>query len=142
MAEITRREPTHSGAVTVRRDGTTMRILLVTAEGNKEHWVFPKGHIEPGESAEQAALRELHEETGVVGENLGPVATSTFTRGTEPISVQYYLVRFVEQQETSEGREQEWCTIAEAQAKLSFPDTRELLTAAAPTIRATFSQVD
>lgn len=29
------------------------------------HWDFPKGHIEKGETKEQAALRELHEETGL-----------------------------------------------------------------------------
>jgi bis(5'-nucleosidyl)-tetraphosphatase len=32
------------------------------------HWDFPKGHIEKGESKEQAALRELKEETGLHAE--------------------------------------------------------------------------
>lgn len=31
------------------------------------HWDFPKGHIEPGEDAQQTATRELKEETGITG---------------------------------------------------------------------------
>lgn len=43
-------------------------------------WVFPKGHPEPGESLEEAAVREVWEETGVRAEVLlpsTPPATST-----------------------------------------------------------------
>lgn len=47
----------------VRRDG---EILLVKVNNLKGEvvWTFPKGHLEPGETAEQAALREVEEETG------------------------------------------------------------------------------
>jgi diadenosine hexaphosphate hydrolase (ATP-forming) len=36
-------------------------------------WTFPKGHLEPGETAEEAALREVEEETGWRCKILGPL---------------------------------------------------------------------
>lgn len=46
------------------RDGDN--LLMVEVENLEGHriWTFPKGHIEKGEKAEQAALREVLEETG------------------------------------------------------------------------------
>lgn len=38
--------------------------FLLIKRRNKGEWRIPKGHIEPGESAEEAALREIGEETG------------------------------------------------------------------------------
>jgi 8-oxo-dGTP pyrophosphatase MutT (NUDIX family) len=43
-------------------NGQREYLLLHYSSG---HWDFPKGHIEPGESKEEAALRELDEETGL-----------------------------------------------------------------------------
>ena len=52
--------------VAVIRDN---RILLVkeTAGRNKDCWGMPKGKVDPAENIEQAALRELKEETGLSG---------------------------------------------------------------------------
>jgi diadenosine hexaphosphate hydrolase (ATP-forming) len=55
------------------------------------HWVFPKGHIDPGESALEAALREVEEEAGVVATCSAPdfVAHTRYTnrrRETREIS--------------------------------------------------------
>ena len=41
-------------------------------------WSLPKGHVEPGEVAEQTAVREVAEETGIVGEVLGKLGTIDF----------------------------------------------------------------
>jgi len=50
-------------SVSVWREG---KVLLVErAKEPKGIWAFPGGHVEPGESLEAAAVRELHEETGL-----------------------------------------------------------------------------
>lgn len=46
-------------------------VLLVQSRWTRDVWLFPKGGVEPGESARAAAVRETEEEGGVVGD-LGP----------------------------------------------------------------------
>ena len=50
-----------AGAAVFRMTNGTAEVLVIR-HGHK--WSFPKGHIEPGESAEAAAVREVYEETG------------------------------------------------------------------------------
>ena len=48
--------PTHAGGIVVRLDDGVARFLLVTARRQPGQWVFPKGHIEPGETPYAIAL--------------------------------------------------------------------------------------
>ncbi len=52
------------GAVVFRRGENRVQILLIK-HLNGGHWAFPKGHVEPGETEEETAIREIREETGV-----------------------------------------------------------------------------
>ena len=55
-------------AVTVDPKGADAFVITRRAERLRAHagqWAFPGGRLDPGESAEQAALRELHEEVGL-----------------------------------------------------------------------------
>ncbi|MDI6740688.1 MAG: NUDIX domain-containing protein [Candidatus Edwardsbacteria bacterium] len=52
------------GGVVVRRDGCRLFVALVREDGFAEY-ILPKGHIEPGETLEQAAIREISEESGI-----------------------------------------------------------------------------
>lgn len=55
-------ETSAGGVVLARRGGQTCVALVEKHNGN---WVLPKGHVEAGESHEEAALREIGQETGL-----------------------------------------------------------------------------
>jgi 8-oxo-dGTP pyrophosphatase MutT (NUDIX family) len=62
------------------RDGRLLLLRCQEPDADRSFWITPGGGLEPGESHEQAALRELHEETGLSGVELGPcVWTRTHT---------------------------------------------------------------
>jgi 8-oxo-dGTP pyrophosphatase MutT (NUDIX family) len=50
---------------------------------DREEWVFPKGHLEKGERPEDAAIREVHEETGLEVKIVGQIGSSRYTFGPE-----------------------------------------------------------
>lgn len=58
------REPTAGGIVfRTNRERNNIDILLI--QDSKGRWTIPKGHIEPGETAKQTAIREIGEESGL-----------------------------------------------------------------------------
>jgi 8-oxo-dGTP pyrophosphatase MutT (NUDIX family) len=116
---------THAGGVVVRQQNGEPEYLLVRAREPAGAWVFPKGHIEAGESPEDAASREVREEAGVharVERLLGEIPAGD---GTSAI----YLM-------TQTGGEQDrerdiaWLPFEEALQALSFEESRQLLKAA------------
>jgi 8-oxo-dGTP pyrophosphatase MutT (NUDIX family) len=56
---------TSSGAIILREFDGTLKIALAHHDRPDKSWVLPKGHVEEGETIEQAALREIYEETGL-----------------------------------------------------------------------------
>src|SRR5262249_1608588 len=59
-----------AGCVVYRYDGRAPLVLLILDKYGR--WTLPKGHLKAGESEEQAAMREVLEETAVAG-TLGPL---------------------------------------------------------------------
>lgn len=116
-----------AGAIAVRGEGAGAEVLIVRARKNPNQWIFPKGHIEPGETAAEAAVRELREEAGVVGRAVRPVGVSAFESGDERVEVAYFLVQFVATTTPLESRETRWLPIDRAGPVLTFEDTRRLL---------------
>lgn len=57
------REPTAGGIVFRRNNKGEVEFLLI--QDHKDRWTIPKGHIEEGETAQQAAKREIGEEAGL-----------------------------------------------------------------------------
>lgn len=68
--------PISAASVAVFRDGK----VLLALRARPRLWSLPGGRIEPGETAEQAALRELREEVGVEAEIVAPAGEREVTR--------------------------------------------------------------
>lgn len=120
-------EFTHGGGIVVRRCGVKYLYLLVRAKAAAEEWVFPKGHIESGEDAKAAALREVREEAGVEAESLAALNHIEFTYKKELIRVQFFLLKYLHEVTQAENREKRWCTYEEALNLLSFLENRGIL---------------
>jgi len=58
-----------AGGVVFRRTAAGLELLMI--QDRLGRWTIPKGHVEPGESIEQTALREVAEETGLTRLRLG-----------------------------------------------------------------------
>jgi len=117
-----------SGGIVFRRDGGVVSILLVRAKRAPDLWILPKGHIEPGESDADTALRETQEEAGVTGELIGPVGQPLeFDNGREFVRVQYFLIRALSESPETDGRVKQWFPFDEAVAAVGFEETRQLL---------------
>ncbi len=59
------RTATSAGAIILREVEGKLKIALAQHQRTPKTWVLPKGHVEEGESLEQAALREIYEEAGL-----------------------------------------------------------------------------
>lgn len=129
--EVVIPSPTHAGGVVLRRDGPELRFLLVTARRQPGLWVFPKGHIETGETPEQAAAREVFEEAGVVATIVAPVGATEFKSARGPVRAQFYLMEFSSESAPGEDRRRAWMTANEARRALIYEDARLLITRAA-----------
>ncbi|MDQ2748354.1 MAG: NUDIX hydrolase [Pseudonocardiales bacterium] len=100
-------------------------------------WSLPKGHIEAGETAEQAAVREVEEETGISGEILAELGTIDFWFVAEGRrihkTVRHYLLRATGGELSDsdvEVTEVAWVPLPEIRAQLAYPDERGLVDAA------------
>ncbi len=118
------------GVVYRKNDEGKLEILLIRV---KNRWSFPKGNIEKGEPKDQAALREVKEETGVdaeIIEYLGEV-DYWYSMGLTRIHkfVYYYLMKYaggdiVPQKE--EIDEAKFIPFEEVENLLTYPTDKEI----------------
>jgi 8-oxo-dGTP pyrophosphatase MutT (NUDIX family) len=119
-----------AGAVAFRAGDRGPEVLLVKAKKDPTVWIFPKGHIETGESSEATALRELREEAGVDGTIVRSLGALEFESGFKTVHVEYFLVRYAREVPPAESRERQWCAYERALELLEFPNARQLLRSA------------
>jgi diadenosine hexaphosphate hydrolase (ATP-forming) len=122
------------------------KILIVRAKQDPSQWIFPKGHVEPGESLPETAVREAREEAGVIGEIVSALSPPVkFKKDNAEICVRYFLAELKSEVPAQENREKVWASPDEARRLLTHDDSREVLESALQdiaTVARTPSAVD
>ena len=102
-------------------------LFLVVSSSDGLNWVLPKGHIDPGETPDTTALRELQEEAGVAGEIVAALSVQQFKKRDKDATVQYFLVQEVGSAEAIESRTLRWEDEKAALQLLTFEEARVAL---------------
>jgi dATP pyrophosphohydrolase len=123
-------------ALVLRLDVDAARVLLLRRSSGDflaGEWCQVSGRIEAGETAWQAALREIREETGLVPERFysADICEQFYEATRNFISLLPVFVGFVSQDDVvtlnAEHSEARWMTFAEAEAAVTFGGQRSVL---------------
>ena len=123
-----------AGGVIYRKINNKLEFLIVQHSGH-HRWVLPKGWIDPGETKEQTALREVKEEAGVdaeIHEYLGEIAIFYTNSEKEKVrkTSHFFLMKYLSgDPEKDHGWEVEntaWVSAEEAIQKLDYPGEKKM----------------
>jgi len=97
-------------------------------------WSLPKGHVEAGETNEDAAVREVMEETGITGRVLAPLGTIDFWFVADGRRIHKTVHHFLMValggelcDDDIEVEQVEWVPLEELAARLAYDDERRLV---------------
>jgi 8-oxo-dGTP pyrophosphatase MutT (NUDIX family) len=136
------RQQVSAGGVAFRRGAAGAEVVLIRPRGTRR-WQLPKGIVDPGESPELTAGREVREEAGVDGEVVAPIQTIEYwyvgterdgTRVRFHKSVHFFLLAYQagdvgdHDHEVAEAR---WVSLSEALELLAFKNERAVVQRAA-----------
>jgi 8-oxo-dGTP pyrophosphatase MutT (NUDIX family) len=133
-----------AGGVMLVRLGPALLVPLIRIR-NGAVLALPKGHIEPGESAEQAALRETREETGLTGRTLAPLEEISYVfwsrvHGSRVAKrVRFFLLEYRAGSPAHHDTEVDgvrYVPIEAAPAALNYPGEQRVMLAALAWVRA------
>ena len=94
---------------------------------DRQTWEMPAGHIEAGESADRAAVRELFEEAGVVKSSLEVICDYEVTVGTKVEYGRLYGVTVYEMEPQKEFEIEELLLSSDLPQSLTYPDVQTIL---------------
>ncbi len=119
------------------RDGRAGYLVGLIERAQSGWWDLPKGHLEKGETDEQAALREVEEEAGLDGIIVADLGAARYVADTKKGSlrkqVRWFLMRDANVElkkprpQPGETRDAIWCDLDDAIALVYFENTRIIL---------------
>ena len=139
-------EETSAGGLVIDRSspGLPAAVIGRTDRRGRLLWSLPKGHLEAGETAEDAAVREVEEETGIRGRLLAPLGTIDYwfvAQGRRVHkTVHHYLLEAAGGELSDADVEVAavaWVPVGELRQRLAYDGERRLAVAAAELLAAT-----
>jgi 8-oxo-dGTP pyrophosphatase MutT (NUDIX family) len=143
---LPRVDETSAGGLVLDLSGPVPQGALIgrTNRRGRLLWSLPKGHLEQGETLEQAAIREVAEETGITGDIIGSLGTIDFWFVVDGRrvhkTVHHYLMRAISGELSDkdvEVTEVAWVPLPRIADRLAYSDERGLLDAASRLLRET-----
>ena len=130
-------EQVSAGGV-VFRDNAEIPEVVIVQIVPELRWQLPKGLIDPGETIEEAALREVREEAGISADLVSPIETIEYWFHADRGSgrkryhkfVHFFLMRYKHgdvANHDDEVAEARWVTTDEALRMLAFKSEREVV---------------
>ncbi|HEY4485901.1 MAG TPA: NUDIX hydrolase [Nitrospiria bacterium] len=127
-----------SGGVILRHEpgGIELALIRRSLKNGRRFWCLPKGWVEPGETLEQAALREVREETGLSGriiEKIGEISYRFYSREDNlkiDKTVHFFLMSFQSGDTADHDQEAEeaaWFPLEEAESLMRYPTEKEIV---------------
>lgn len=135
-------EEISAGGVIVGVDDGVAQVAVIARRNRagRVEWCLPKGHVESEETLEQTAVREVAEETGIVGRVLASLGTIDYWFSASGLRVHkivhHYLLEAtggelsVEGDPDAEAIDVAWFPLGEVQPHLTFPNERRIAQAA------------
>ena len=127
-----RRQHSAGGAVVTVVDGKPFLAMIATRGGTR--WGLPKGALNAGETAEQAAVREVNEETNLEAEIVATLESIEYwfrvSDGTIQKRVDFFLMRYLAgdlRPQLEEVDAVEWVPLADATTRASFDSERKVI---------------
>ena len=122
-----------AGGLVLRQREAGYDALLI-GRGNQRVWTLPKGHVEERESNEQAALREVREETGCWGEIITRLNEISYWfyvgKAKHKKSVTFYLMRYLSGDTANHDHEVDearWFEVMAARKALKYVNEKRLV---------------
>ena len=127
-----------AGGVVLRRTPENQIEVLLIQHSMHKGWSFPKGWVEPGETPQQAAVREVEEESGARAEiiaDLPPTRYFFVNREKQRVAktVTWYLMRYLGQGNQTHAygvSAVEWLPLESVHARLSYKNDKDLFSVA------------
>lgn len=129
-------EETSAGGLVIDFDRDPISTVIIGRYDRRGRmvWSLPKGHIEPGETREETAAREIWEETGITGRVIGELGTIDFTFVADGRRIHKTVHHFILERTGGEVNTDDvevadvaWVALSDVADRLTYADERRLM---------------